>query len=53
MRRSVRRRSALPPEMVVGIIAGGHDALTRAIEGAEDLPDAAVADSEGSQLLRT
>ena len=33
-----------PPEMVVGIIAGGHDALTRAIEGAEDLPDAAVAD---------
>lgn len=33
-----------PPEMVVGVIAGGHDALTRAIEGAEDLPDAAVAD---------
>ncbi len=25
-----------PPEMVVGLIAGGRDALTRAIEGAED-----------------
>ena len=25
-----------PPEMVVGLIAGGHAALTRAIEGAED-----------------
>ena len=28
-----------PPEMVVGLIAGGHDALTRAIEGAEDHPE--------------
>src|SRR6056297_2677260 len=27
---------SVPPEMVVGLIAGGHDALTRAIEGAED-----------------
>lgn len=25
-----------PPELVIGLIAGGHDALTRAIEGAED-----------------
>ncbi len=31
-----------PPEMVVGIIAGGRDALTRAIEGAEDDALAAV-----------
>ncbi len=29
-----------PPEMVVGLIAGGPAALTRAIEGAEDDPDA-------------
>lgn len=28
-----------PPEMVVGLIAGGERALTRAIEGAEDLPE--------------
>jgi N-acetylmuramic acid 6-phosphate etherase len=28
-----------PPEQVVGIIAGGHAALTRAIEGAEDHPE--------------
>lgn len=27
-----------PPEMVVGLIAGGNVALTRAIEGAEDVP---------------
>ncbi len=33
-----------PPELVVGIIAGGTDALTRAIEGAEDHPEYAVAD---------
>ncbi len=31
-----------PPEMVVGIIAGGRDALTRAMEGAEDDALAAV-----------
>jgi N-acetylmuramic acid 6-phosphate etherase len=30
--------------MVVGIIAGGYGALTRAIEGAEDHPEAAVED---------
>jgi N-acetylmuramic acid 6-phosphate etherase len=28
-----------PPEMVVGLIAGGYQALTRAIEGAEDHPE--------------
>ncbi|HQX48641.1 MAG TPA: N-acetylmuramic acid 6-phosphate etherase [Planctomycetaceae bacterium] len=33
-----------PPEMVVGIIAGGRDALIRAIEGAEDDPAAGVAE---------
>lgn len=31
-----------PPEMVIGLIAGGRDALTRAIEGAEDDAQAAV-----------
>jgi N-acetylmuramic acid 6-phosphate etherase len=30
-----------PPEMVVGIIAGGRDALTRSVEGAEDDVNAA------------
>ena len=33
-----------PPEMVVGIIAGGRDALTQAIEGAEDNAGASVAE---------
>jgi N-acetylmuramic acid 6-phosphate etherase len=33
-----------PPEMVVGLIAGGYGALTRAVEGAEDYPQAAVND---------
>ena len=28
-----------PPEMVVGLIAGGRQALTRAVEGAEDHPE--------------
>jgi N-acetylmuramic acid 6-phosphate etherase len=28
-----------PPEMVVGLIAGGSTALTRAVEGAEDSPE--------------
>lgn len=36
-----------PPEMVVGLIAGGPVALTRAIEGAEDRPELAVADLDG------
>src|SRR5919197_6603523 len=28
-----------PPGQVVGVIAGGHAALTRAVEGAEDHPE--------------
>src|SRR6185369_14821761 len=32
------------PEMVVGLIAGGYGALTRAVEGAEDHPESAVND---------
>jgi N-acetylmuramic acid 6-phosphate etherase len=35
-----------PPEMVVGLIAGGPTALTRAIEGAEDDPGRGAADLE-------
>jgi len=33
-----------PPELVVGLIAGGNSALTRAVEGAEDHPEQAVED---------
>ncbi|HUJ75087.1 MAG TPA: N-acetylmuramic acid 6-phosphate etherase, partial [bacterium] len=33
-----------PPEMVQGLIAGGRDALTRSVEGAEDHPEQGVAD---------
>jgi N-acetylmuramic acid 6-phosphate etherase len=33
-----------PPEMVVGLIAGGPTALVRAVEGAEDDPDRGAAD---------
>lgn len=33
-----------PPELVVGLIAGGDTALRRAIEGAEDRPDSAIED---------
>jgi len=32
------------PEMVVGLIAGGPQALTRAVEGAEDSPEQGAAD---------
>jgi N-acetylmuramic acid 6-phosphate etherase len=39
-----------PPEMVVGIIAGGYGALTRAIEGAEDHPEKAVDDLKAANL---
>ena len=31
-----------PPGMVVGLIAGGLTALTRAVEGAEDNPNAVL-----------
>jgi N-acetylmuramic acid 6-phosphate etherase len=33
-----------PPELVVGVIAGGSPALTRAVEGAEDHPEYAERD---------
>jgi N-acetylmuramic acid 6-phosphate etherase len=33
-----------PPEMVVGLIAGGPTALTRAVEGAEDDPERGAGD---------
>src|SRR5687768_13178128 len=33
-----------PPRQVVGIIAGGYEALTRAVEGAEDHPEYAERD---------
>jgi N-acetylmuramic acid 6-phosphate etherase len=35
-----------PPELVVGLIAGGSAALTRAVEGAEDRPEWARRDLE-------
>jgi N-acetylmuramic acid 6-phosphate etherase len=38
------------PEQVVGLIAGGYTALTRAVEGAEDHPEFAVADLRAIQL---
>jgi N-acetylmuramic acid 6-phosphate etherase len=40
-----------PPEMVVGLIAGGYGALTRAVEGAEDHPESAVADLKTVNLV--
>jgi N-acetylmuramic acid 6-phosphate etherase len=36
-----------PPEMVVGLIAGGPPALTRSIENAEDRPEQGAADLAG------
>lgn len=33
-----------PPGQVVGVIAGGHSALTSSVEGAEDKPELAVED---------
>ncbi|MBI3863019.1 MAG: N-acetylmuramic acid 6-phosphate etherase [Planctomycetia bacterium] len=39
-----------PPELVVGLIAGGPAALTRAVEGAEDHPELAVADLDAIAL---
>jgi N-acetylmuramic acid 6-phosphate etherase len=38
------------PEQVVGLIAGGYSALTRAVEGAEDHPEFAVEDLQQIQL---
>jgi N-acetylmuramic acid 6-phosphate etherase len=39
-----------PPGLVVGIIAGGPEALTRAVEGAEDHADRAVQDLRSHAL---
>lgn len=39
-----------PPEMVVGLIAGGPAALTRAIEGAEDNPEQGMLDLQAIQF---
>lgn len=39
-----------PPEMVVGIIAGGYDALHQAAEGIEDEPQTAVEDLKRHDL---
>jgi N-acetylmuramic acid 6-phosphate etherase len=40
----------VPPGMVVGLIAGGLDALVRATEGAEDSAEAGAADLRGIAL---
>src|SRR5438874_11219893 len=42
-----------PPEQVVGLIAGGSDALTRAIEGAEDHPEFGERDLRALNLSAT
>lgn len=39
-----------PPEMVRGLIAGGLPAMTRAAEGAEDVPESAVRDLQAVGL---
>lgn len=39
-----------PPGMVVGLIAGGPTALTRAVEGAEDDPDRGASDVRGLRV---
>src|SRR5215471_17718228 len=40
------------PDLVRGIIAGGKDALIRAIEGAEDEPEQGARDLEAAGLTR-
>lgn len=42
-----------PPGQVVGVIAGGPAALMQSVEGAEDQPDAAVADLQSIRLGRS
>lgn len=39
-----------PPHMVIGIIAGGPEAMFRAVEGAEDIGPAAIEDLRGIGL---
>ena len=41
-----------PPGLVVGLIAGGPTALTRAVEGAEDYPDNAIEDLKAIDLSK-
>jgi len=43
----------VPPEMVVGLIAGGREAVVSAVEGAEDRTEAGAADLEGIALTST
>lgn len=38
------------PSMVVGVIAGGRDALVRAVEGAEDVPERGASDLAQHQV---
>src|ERR1041384_5799254 len=39
-----------PPEMVVGIIAGGAPALLKSVEGAEDDPNAGIAEMDARRV---
>jgi len=43
----------VPPTMVVGLIAGGREAVVSAVEGAEDRTEAGAADLEGIALTST
>jgi N-acetylmuramic acid 6-phosphate etherase len=39
-----------PPELVVGIIAGGTPAVLKSVEGAEDDPNAGIAEMDGRRV---
>jgi N-acetylmuramic acid 6-phosphate etherase len=39
-----------PPAMVVGIIAGGYQALTRSVEGAEDDPNGGIGEMDARRV---
>ena len=43
----------VPPTMVVGLIAGGREAVVSAVEGAEDRTEAGAADLQGIGLTST
>ncbi len=43
---------SVPPDLVQGLIAGGSDALTQSIEGAEDRPECARDDLKARGLTR-
>ena len=38
------------PEMIIGVIAGGHKAMFRSVEGAEDDINAAIAEMDGQRV---